>query len=86
MVAEAVSRFNNGDASVIRELWDEDADYVGVEGTGARSAFHRTPSGSFDTNRHSIGSMNDASAWVKSPSVLAFLFSSHSLGKKTPAK
>jgi len=33
MVAEAVSRFNNGDASVIRELWDEDADYVGVEGT-----------------------------------------------------
>src|SRR2546423_15019472 len=33
MVAEAVSRFNNGDASVIRELWDEDADYVGGEGT-----------------------------------------------------
>jgi uncharacterized protein (TIGR02246 family) len=33
MVAEAVSRFNNGDASIIRELWDEDADYVGVEGT-----------------------------------------------------
>jgi uncharacterized protein (TIGR02246 family) len=33
MVAEAVSRFNNGDASVIRELWDEDADYVGVDGT-----------------------------------------------------
>src|SRR5260370_22593354 len=33
MVAEAVSRFNNGDASVIRELWDQDADYVGVDGT-----------------------------------------------------
>ena len=33
MVAEAVSRFNNGDASVIRELWDEDADYVGLDGT-----------------------------------------------------
>ncbi len=33
MVAEAVSRFNNGDVSVIRELWDEDADYVGVDGT-----------------------------------------------------
>ena len=33
MVAEAVSRFNNGDARVIRELWDEDADYVGVDGT-----------------------------------------------------
>lgn len=33
IVAEAVSRFNKGDASVIRELWDEDADYVGVDGT-----------------------------------------------------
>src|SRR5260370_33960358 len=33
MVAEAVSRFNNGDASVIRELGDQDADYVGVDGT-----------------------------------------------------
>jgi len=33
MVAEAVGRFNNGDASVIRELWDEHADYVGVDGT-----------------------------------------------------
>lgn len=33
MVAEAVSRFNNGDVSVIRELWDEDTDYVGVDGT-----------------------------------------------------
>ena len=33
MVAEADSRFNNGDASVIRELWDEDADYVGVDET-----------------------------------------------------
>ena len=33
MVAEAVSRFNEGDATVVRDLWDEDADYVGVDGT-----------------------------------------------------
>ncbi len=32
MVAEAISRLNTGDVTVFRDLWSEDADYVGVDG------------------------------------------------------
>jgi len=32
IVTEAVRRLNEGDTSVIREFWDEDADYVSVQG------------------------------------------------------
>jgi uncharacterized protein (TIGR02246 family) len=32
MVTDAIRRLNVGDLSAIREFWDEDADYVGVDG------------------------------------------------------
>jgi uncharacterized protein (TIGR02246 family) len=32
MVDQAVVRFNKGDATVIEDFWDENADYVGVDG------------------------------------------------------
>src|SRR6266571_7270807 len=32
MVTQAVDRLNHGDATAIRELWDENADYVSVGG------------------------------------------------------
>lgn len=32
MVADAIRRLNAGDLSAIREFWDEDADYVSVDG------------------------------------------------------
>jgi uncharacterized protein (TIGR02246 family) len=32
MIYQAVSRFNDGDVTVIEDFWDENADYVGVDG------------------------------------------------------
>ena len=32
MVDQAISRLNRGDVSVFADFWDEDADYVGVDG------------------------------------------------------
>jgi uncharacterized protein (TIGR02246 family) len=32
MVTDAIRRLNAGDLSAIREFWDQDADYVSVEG------------------------------------------------------
>jgi uncharacterized protein (TIGR02246 family) len=32
MVADAIRRLNAGDLTAIREFWDEDADYVSVDG------------------------------------------------------
>jgi uncharacterized protein (TIGR02246 family) len=32
MVADAVRRLNQGDLTAIEEFWDEDADYVGIDG------------------------------------------------------
>lgn len=32
MVTDAIRRLNQGDISVVREYWDEQADYVGVDG------------------------------------------------------
>ncbi len=33
MVDQAVARLNKGDVSVLDDFWDENADYVGVDGT-----------------------------------------------------
>jgi uncharacterized protein (TIGR02246 family) len=33
MVDQAVARLNNGDLSALGDFWDENADYVGVDGT-----------------------------------------------------
>jgi uncharacterized protein (TIGR02246 family) len=32
MVNQSISRLNKGDVSVIEEFWDENADYIGVDG------------------------------------------------------
>jgi uncharacterized protein (TIGR02246 family) len=32
MVADAMRRLNQGDLTAIRDFWDEDADYVSIEG------------------------------------------------------
>jgi len=32
MVADAIRRLNQGDLTAIREYWDENADYVGIDG------------------------------------------------------
>lgn len=36
LVSQAINRLNGGDATAVSELWDEDADYVGVDGTLTR--------------------------------------------------
>jgi uncharacterized protein (TIGR02246 family) len=33
MVTQAIDRLNKGDVSAFEDFWDEDADYVGVDGT-----------------------------------------------------
>lgn len=33
MVDHAIARFNRGDFAALEEFWDEQADYVGVDGT-----------------------------------------------------
>jgi uncharacterized protein (TIGR02246 family) len=37
MVADAIRQLNQGDVSAIRAFWDEDADYVGIDGQFIRN-------------------------------------------------
>jgi hypothetical protein len=38
MVDQAVARLNKGDVSALDDFWDENADYVGVDGTLIKGA------------------------------------------------